>query len=136
MDLTDLDALTFSEAAQRMIVQHPATGDDLKDSDGNEVALLIRGDNDPSMKRLDLKIQNQRLKKASKRGRVDLDAAQIEAERFDRAVASVAGWENIFDGKKPLECNPANVKAMLQKFPWMEDQIHEFRSNEGNFLKG
>lgn len=104
---------------------------------------------DPRLKILKLKLQNQRQQREA-RGKVMTAEAQDE-NLSELTFATMTGWEWYnptgqkgdkgynpekepkFDGKVP-EFTKANVFAMFEKLPWFRDQIGEAVSETESFF--
>lgn len=124
MELSDI------KTTERMIeITHPKTGENL----GIQVSLMAI--NDPRMKKIKRKIQDQKLH-LEVRGK-NFKSEDIEENTYAVVFAAMTGWQwgkdATFKGKKP-EFNRANVIEVFNELPWFLGQIDEAIGDEKAFF--
>jgi hypothetical protein len=130
----DLDDFRPTEEAQPFTLVDPVTGVDLI-SDGKPCRIFVLGPETPKMKAIERAINAKRLKAAQRTGRITLNIDEIEAETIARLATSIAGWEGINQGGKPLGYSHGAAVALMTDLAWMRDQVDAFYRDSGNFLK-
>lgn len=131
----DFDDISTIDEPVWFQVEHPVTGE-LLVAKGTTlpVRLALLGPDTTKMKAVENKIQDRRLERVGKTGKLQLTASQIESENRERALASITGWENFRIGG---EMAVFSVKALTELFarsPWLERFWEEKYRNAGNFL--
>lgn len=133
-DLARLDILTPSEEGRALILLHPATGRPFKRSDGEDVAITLRGRNSAIAKATLRQIQDER-------AAIEAEARAVTPDDNDKwntryLVALTAGWGfEELDGQE-FSCNPVNAEKFWTdpRFVWLRPRALEFVAFDGNFL--
>lgn len=73
-----------------------------------------------------------RAQAARKRRMSDEDA---QREVLEATAECVIAWEGFSDNGAPMECKPSNVVKVLEKAPWIHEQIAEAMHDHAGFSK-
>jgi hypothetical protein len=134
-DLSALDTSATSDTGAKMVVLHPATGVALNADDGEEVFIVLAGEDSERCKAARRAISNKRLKAQSSGLRVQVTREEIEADDLDVLVSCTMGWGGLALDGKDLEFSPANARVLYTKLPWLREQANAFITDRANFLK-
>lgn len=137
MDLSNLDTVAASGKGAVMEVRHPVTKAILlttptppKDK-GDPVTLTIIGFDATEFRDHERALINKRLNGGKSR---QTDAEAIQDEAITVLAMCVKAWSGIEVDGKQLDCTPANVKMVLNRFPWLKEQVDAFVGDRANFL--
>jgi hypothetical protein len=122
MDITALKA----RDAERLILRHPTTGDEL------EASIELAGVDSKQYKLAAREIQTRKLGR-QRRSRIDIE--EIENDATDILTACVISWSGIEENGKAVECRPEEVRRIFSEYPFIREQVDSFVSNRGNFIK-
>lgn len=75
---------------------------------------------------LDARIQKRKMK---------MSAEAIDKESLRHLAARVIQWGGFVDSGKPVELTTDNVISILQRFPFIREQLEERANERGNFTK-
>ncbi|MFC4729089.1 hypothetical protein [Coralloluteibacterium thermophilus] len=122
--MTDIATIVASE--RTIQIKHPATGAPLG------LALTIRPDSHPEVKKARRAIFNERLKADA-----PASAEQLEEGQTSVMVAAVAAWEwsgdATYRGKKP-RLDESTLREVLSTLPWVRDQLATELGNDAAFF--
>ena len=86
----------------------------------------LAGPEHPKRKGFMFAKQRRMRQSLSKTGKIEFqDPAEDEAEEIELLATCVLGWRNVVRAGKPLECNRANVEALLSdpKRAWFRRSV-------------
>jgi hypothetical protein len=129
----DLNDFKANDEPQSLVLVHPVTGADLT-ANGAPMTLHIIGPDHPTMRALERKVTDRRLKQASRTNRVEITAQMVEEELMERLATAIVGWENIYAGGKPVEWSHEEARQLVQDYPVFREQIAQCFGDRGNFL--
>lgn len=111
-------------------VSNEGTWVDIETPDGEktDVRICILGSDSEVYRKLSREQNNKRFKK----GKLDIDTTEIEADAFNLTVACVQDWE----GVEGMEFNKANVRQLLTDHRWLRDQVESAIHDRSNFISG
>jgi len=132
-----LDELSFSDVdGAVMYVEHPATGEIIRDNDGNEAWIrLLSTESDKGVK-ANNKIMNQNLESMQKKK--GLSAEKTIEQTAEMLAELTEDWYLVSPKSgEPIEdaCNKQNAKKAYRENKWLRDQAEEFSSDLGNFTE-
>jgi hypothetical protein len=124
MDLSNLDTLSTAEAGTDVELEHPVTGEPIKDDDGKPWVISIRGSDSKTVRAIAKKQQNRFTERLRKRGQFG-DADTAESEAVEKLVAATIGWRGLVMDGKPYEFSPENAHKLYSdpRFPWIVEQV-------------
>lgn len=136
MDLATLETVDGSVPFQ---LRHPTSNAPLfaqtadgEDDTSKPIAINIIGkDSEPFRARLRA-ITNKRLAAGKK---LKITAEEVETESTNTIAACITGWQNVTLDGKPLDYSSANAKLLLNRLPWLQEQLDEAIGDRANFLK-
>lgn len=104
------------------------------------VSMLIYGRDSKPFKNRQRAIQDKRLQEAqtsamNKGQKAKVTGEVVELENRRTLLACIAGWENIEVDGAPLEVSEENANALLDRFPWIEEQVDTAIMDRSNFIK-
>ncbi len=79
---------------------------------------------------------NERLRKASKRGKLAITQEQLDADALDLAVFCTRGWDNFLGpDNKPHDCTAPNVRELYAnpEYAYLYEQVTNFIATHSNF---
>lgn len=136
LDLSDFDVDEKKIDGVAMTLENPVTNEPFVDKDSGEpLTITLVGQDSAEFKRKQHEINRRMVAAQAGRGRPKVDLEAMEENSLDLLVACTKGWSHIgLDGKE-LECVPANVRAVYQRFKWIREQVDAFVGNRAHFLK-
>jgi hypothetical protein len=139
VEVSSLDSLASisisADEGAEMKVLHPVSRRPMALSDGTPVTVKLAGADSARFRKVQRGATDRRLKMAANNRRAVLNSADIESDGLDSLVACTLSWTGIVLDGKPVECNPANVKMVYLKMPWLKEQVDEFIGDRANFLR-
>jgi hypothetical protein len=120
-DLSTADDVAGRENEGQWIEIHGAEGDPLFYRDGEDVKpvrALVAGTYSRRYRRVEESLRDKRMKKGSR-----YTGEQFERDQVRLAALCVLDWEGFFASGKPIPCDESNVATVLQKAPWIRDQV-------------
>lgn len=138
-DLNKFDTTAGAAQGAFLHLESP-DGELLYVEDGGEkkaVGFMCIGSDAPAFQKAQHKLQdrrtdNMRIKGGKIKG---LSAAQSEADATALLAMTITEYVNLpqVDGEV-LTCSRENSEMLLERFPWMREQVDEFTSDRSNFL--
>jgi hypothetical protein len=132
MDLTKLEIASASDEGTRMEIYHPVT----EQSFDPPVYVWVVGVDSDLWRKNSLALQNKRIKKMQKGGRLRINATaeEMDADGLELLAKCTTNWENVEWEGKFLPCTYDNVRMVYQKFPWFREAVDAFMGDRQNFL--
>lgn len=135
MDLSTLDVASTGDKGQPLHLKHPGTGVGLIDeATGKPVEIVLLSADSTTFTRLSHQQQNERIKKMRGRGKIATTSQEVLEDSIELLAAVTKSWSGIVLDGKPLECSPANAKALYTRLPWVREQADDFVNDRVNFL--
>ncbi len=135
MDLGKFDTQRNATQGVNMELKHPGTGQVLKqDGTGVPITINLTGRDAADYQQLAHKVQNKKLDKAGRSGRLKVTAEEIEDDELALLVLSTKGWAGITIEGVAIEYSPEAAKQLYLRFPWIREQASEFVADRSNFL--
>lgn len=128
-DLSQLDVRKGSEDGREIALRHPGSGGELK------ARVHVRGYDSDSYRLVSQTHQRRRLERLPMHRPTP---EEIRHDSLELSAALVAGWKNLSldGGKTEFPYSPANALTILEKFPWVREQIESAAADRANFLPG
>lgn len=135
--MADLNTVAFdTEAARKLIIGHPSTGQPIYDQGGNPAYVEVLSTDSKTAQKHQREQTNRML---AKRNRNKVTADEIDASSVELLAALTKGWHLVnFDGEViDYEFTVANARALYSsaKFRWLREQVDEFAGDRANFLE-
>jgi hypothetical protein len=133
MDLSKLEIASASEEGTRIEIYHPIT----EQSFEPPIYVWVVGVDSQLYQKTALALQNKAMKKMIKSGRLrmSMTAEEQQANNIELYAKCTVNWENVEWEGKPLLCNFENVRMVLNKLPWLREQIETAISDRSLFLQ-
>jgi len=111
-------------------VSDEGTWIDIETPDGEktDVRVYILGSDSDTYRKLSREQNNKRFKK----GKLDIDASEIENDAFNLTIACVLDWE----GVEGMEFTKANARQLFTEHRWLRDQVEAAIHDRSNFISG
>ena len=135
MDLGAFDIASKANEGVDLELRGP-NGERLHGDDGMSIVWTCLTSDSKTYQRLQHQQTTNRLnKRVSRGGRLKITGEELEQDAIDIMVACVRKWSGNweYNGQK-LECNPINVRTILEKELWIREQIDEFINDRSNLL--
>lgn len=129
----DFDDISTIDEPVWFQVEHPVTGE-LLFANELPVRLAMLGPDAAKMRALENKIQDRRLERVGKTGKLQLTSVQIESENRERILTSIVNWENFVIGGETSAFNVKALAELLIRAPWLERFWEGKYRDAGNFL--
>lgn len=116
-----------------------ATADD--SSTWKPVNMLLYGRDSAPFKARQRAITDKRLQEAeatarsNKASKTKITGEIVEVENRRTLLACIAGWENLEVDGGPVEITEDNANMLLDRFPWIEEQVDTAIMDRSNFIK-
>lgn len=131
-DLSDFDTVAGSNEGAGVDILNPQTGELFEPS----IVIWIYGVDSTLFQKAQQIATNKRLKGLGrKRGNITFTAEDLEEEGLNALAKCVFKWENIEWEGKTLECTFKNIRMVLERLPWMREQLDVFMTDRANFLQ-
>lgn len=121
-----MDLSSVKPVDRRVDIKHPVTRED------TGLVFVLKPYSDPSVKAVQRRLANTRLRNGRK-----ITAEQLEDAKLEVLCAAVSGWEwngeATFGGEK-LEFNAANVRKVLKSVDWIREQVDEELGDDAAFF--
>jgi hypothetical protein len=143
MDLAQFNAAKAAPKGKPMKVIHPGTGelfyDEVDDGKGKKtkrfVTITLLSQDSDEFKRVQKRVTNKKLDKATKRGKMPkVTAEQLEEDQLDMLVACTVGWENVMLNGQVLEFSKENARLLYESVPAIREQADNFIGDRESFL--
>jgi hypothetical protein len=136
-DLSDLDMSGRTEVPQKMVLLHPQTFEPIIGEDGQEMYLMLVGEDSQSFIRIEKSQRDAAIRRqgqnGGRSGRLHITADQIDAEAKSRIVACTKDWHIFLDGEWTA-FSEENVRAFYTRFPYWYRSATSFIAEQQNFL--
>lgn len=130
MDLNDLEIKKDTLVVE---LRHPITDEPLTMKDGRPMSIEVYGPFSTKYKEVNYAISNARLKKASKTGKVELTAEEIEEQQINRLIKTTTNWTLQVDGKE-LPFSEDKAREVYERFPFARYQVVAEQEDVTNFF--
>jgi hypothetical protein len=137
-DFAQLNTADPAEQGTEIELEHPVTDDVLLGTDGKPMTWTLRGEDAPSVRKVEKKQQDKRNEKLNRGKGVSFDYDTNEANLTERLLAATIRFSDNFppvDGK-PCVYSPAMARALLTdgRFKWLEAQLTRALGDRKRFL--
>jgi hypothetical protein len=113
MDLAEFDIVP----AAIVPVFNPKTGEPLKTEQDEPITLLVAGVDTDTFHERQYALADKRT------NRKDISPKELDEDRLDTLTACLQGWAGIMLDGKEVPYSPANARALLQRLPWLANQV-------------
>lgn len=120
MDLADFDLKGNAEAGFEFTLYNPYTGED------TEIKISVVGSDSKAYRQA----KAEAMRESIKGGVVDTDA--VSAKVYAKCIT---GWSGFAENGKDLPFNPDTAEDILNRYPWVMDQVAAKVDNRLNFTK-
>lgn len=131
IDLSSFDTVSAANAGATMELLHPATKTPLRQENGEPITITVAGMDSDVFRKAQRGATNRRL---AQRGKVKLNAEELEAESIETLAACTLGWSGIVVAGQPLPFDRANAVKLYTTLPWVREQLDEFVADRANYL--
>lgn len=135
----ELNVFDITKDAVPVQLKHPVTQELLFDGDpkdNKKCCVLLYGKDSAAFKERQRMLSDKALESTLKnRGRPKLSAAELEEDNIITLVACIAGFTNMEVDGKPMGSTAAEVRSVLERFPWIAEQADENITDRSNFIK-
>ena len=131
-DLDQIDTKTRSESGVTMNVK-TLDGQPLKNRDGGQVALILKGPDSTEYARL---LRSQIKKRMARSGvPTEEQIAEDERDLIELMVACTIGWKGVLNrgSGDEIEFTTEACRQLYRDFPVIRDQVDTFIANRANF---
>lgn len=122
----DITSFSLSDEPVKYVVLHPVTGDK------TDIILHLAGFHDPAVKAVNRTFQKKIFDAATRKEQLPDDV--LDNQVIFSLVECIKGWENLSFNGQPLEFNKKNAKMILEKMPWLKEQVEAFCGERANFF--
>lgn len=95
----------------------------LPDGSDSGMVITVASYESERVKRIAREIGNKALIEQKRNPRKGDSVEAIEERTFAIAIASIVDWSGLEMDGKPLECTRDNIRMVLEKFPFIAEQI-------------
>lgn len=106
----------------------------LPDGTDSDIVLTVASYESERVKRTAREIGNKALLEQKRNPRKGESVEAIEDRTFAIAISSIVGWEGIEMDGKPLPFTRENVRMVLEKFPFIAEQVDAAASDRALFF--
>lgn len=125
LDLATLDTRKASNQGVEFELDHPSTGEPLG------IVLTVVGTDSDDYKRAEHAATNKRLNKRNAK----MTAEGLEATTRGLLVECIKGWTGMVVDGEEMEFTKENARAVLKRFPWIQEQVDQFVGDRRNFIQ-
>lgn len=124
----DISEIKVVDDSVPMVLQHPATGEDLRDDQGRPMTIYLVGQDSKEMRGIRSELYSQ-----NRKARTDtFDRAEARSMRI--LVGCTKRFENLQMGGAEIEYSDEAAEKLYRDFPWIRDQVDLFIGERANFL--
>ena len=136
LDLSTLDVVAAADTAVRTELEHPSTGEVMRDADGVAYYVEHFGEDSTAVRAVDRRHQNQRAERLRKNRDLQLDQDTLERESVERLVAATHTWYLPPMRGETLECTPENARRLYGNpgMAWIPEQIGKAMKDRRRFF--
>lgn len=127
-DLAALDIKAFADRGCWLVIRHPMSGEPLVDEKGNQWRMLLAGKDSFVYRRSTSEAVQRRFKDT------DPTPESYEIEQIRVLSACVLDFENFVQGGDSLPFTPDNAFMLVERFPWLREQIEAFILKRENYF--
>ncbi|MCR9256271.1 MAG: hypothetical protein NXI16_09270 [Alphaproteobacteria bacterium] len=136
MDLQDFNLTEAQNDGAWLDLRHPRTDAVLTGEDGNPIAIRLAGIDSDRFQDTQLRLQNAKLKRVARRGKVETKAEELREDRVQLVAACTLAFSGNFTyGGAALQASPASAADLYRKERWILEQAEAFIEDRGNFCK-
>lgn len=132
-----MDLSTRKATSETAVVElyDPETGEVLRNADGLPMTVTIYGRESKHYRQVDHDITNRNISKAQRAGRVNVTAAQLEAQERERVARCIEAWAITYEGMSPPPLSVGEAERILEDLPWVQEQLVTAMTNRAAFFK-
>ena len=130
MDLSSIDLQAAAEQGEKMYLEHPVTGETVKDDDGNPMWIKVLGTDSKAYNRAVSRIASKRTRK----GKGQITIEQQAENAADLLSELSVDWYVVIDGDTPKFSVEA-AKQLYIDHKWIRQQVDDFAGDRANFWK-
>ena len=131
MDLSSIDLQAAAEQGEKMYLEHPVTGETVKDDDGNPMWSKVLGTDSKAYNRAVSRIASKRTRK----GKGQITVEQQAENAADLLSELSVDWYIQTDKDYP-EFSADAAKQLYIEHKWIRQQVDDFAGDRANFYKG
>lgn len=121
----DIAQYEIKSGAQTLEILDPLT------QKPTEIKIQVLSTRSKDFNKRSLEIYRAGLKKGDK-----VDVEKVKEDEAKIIAACIVGWSGIVISKKKFEYSPENAVELINRFPWIGEQIDKFAVDLKNFMKG
>jgi hypothetical protein len=139
-DFSDVDTKAMAQAGVWMPIRK-LDGGVLTAKNGGEVRIKLLGVDSSSYRAATRETVRKRLAKRAATGAQQTaltgdDLDEVERDTMDLLVACTVGWEHVLTPQgEAIPCGPETVRALLESYPVIREQVEAFIGNRTNFTR-
>jgi len=132
MDLAGIDLQAAADEGVEINLQHPATGEYLRDEAGEFLTITILGKDSTTWQNAAKRVNTRNSSRYKDR---KIPTAAIEAALYEILAECTYKWsKNIeFDGAV-LKCTKENASMLYEKRNWIAEQLMEAAADRSNYF--
>tara|TARA_R110000823_G_scaffold6378_3_gene24409 strand:+ start:1161 stop:1565 length:405 start_codon:yes stop_codon:yes gene_type:complete len=132
MDLSTIDLKTAAAEGIVVKLQHPATGEYIRDDAGDHVSITVLGKDSEQWQAC---AKRTNAKNAARYKNKTIPSAALEAALYDILADCTVCWsEKIeYEGKK-LKCNAENARMLYESRNWIAEQLIEAAADRSSYF--
>lgn len=135
IDLNDFDLSESAEKGAEMELEHPVSGEVIRDDDGNPVVFSVMGMDSSAYRNKQREIQNRRMAKMMK-GKNN-NPMLSDADACELLAACTKGWsDNLELNGEVLKFSEKAALKLYMDYHWIREQVDSFIGDRENFYKG
>lgn len=116
-------------------LRDPATNKPLAGIDDQPMTVTLHGPYSARYKKVLREQQQTRVATAQEHGgAITISPEEMEAYTIELLVQCIEGWTVTLEGDEIAPVDPDGIRAVLDEFPWVADQLNAALGNTGNFL--
>lgn len=100
--------------------------------DRKPVTVKVAGTFSATYRRAEQALADRRLKRSARR----LTGEGMQKDQLGLVAACVLSWEGFFDNGKPIPCDRSSVVMVLERAPWIREQIERAMEDHEGFFGG
>lgn len=129
MDLSNIDLEAAAEQGEKLYLEHPVTGETVRDDDGNAMWIKVIGTDSKAYNRAVSRIASKRTRK---KGQITIEQ---QAENAADLLASLSiDWYVVLNGETP-DFSFEAAKQLYTEHKWIRQQVDDFAGDRANFWK-
>jgi len=135
MDLSKFNVEKMAEMGADMPIEHPATGDELKQDDDKPITIKVLGTDSKAYRNKNREFQRERIAKMTRNRKKTIDYTVGDEDACTLLAECTVGWEGIELDGEAIEFSKEAAYDLYLSQSWIREQVDMFIGDRANFFR-